>query len=161
MTARVAELVRSLGLAPHPEGGYYREIYRSSQTVRPSHERAERSAITTIYYLLPATDHSRWHSVRSDEVWHFYDGDPLELTIIEPGTFELRRARLGPMSADQRPARVVPAGHWQAARTTGAYTLAGCSVGPGFDFADFRLLRDDPDAARRLRGAAPELAGLL
>lgn len=153
MHSRAAELIRVLGMRPHPEGGHYVEVYRSSGRVRSLDRDVERAAVTTIFFLLTAGEHSRWHRVLSDEVWHYYEGDPLELIRFDE---ELHRARLGPLSHETRPVLVVPAGAWQAARTTGSYTLGGCTVAPGFDFADFSLLVDVPDVAIRLSSAGPE-----
>ncbi len=159
MDGRAAELIRSLDLAEHPEGGYYREVFRSSHDVLS--RGSKRSALTTIYFLLVAGNHSRWHVVRSDEAWHYYEGDPLELLVVDPDDLTVRRMLLGPAAGAQAPVRVVPAAHWQAARSTGAYTLVGCSVGPGFDFADFRLLRDDPETLSRFRPTVPNVEAML
>ena len=153
---RVAELIHSLQLAPHPEGGYYREIWRGGLGVAPGDGRGVRAALTAIYFLLPAGVVSRWHRVRSDEVWHFYEGAPLELLMVPPDRFRLDRCRLGPLGPDQEPVRPVPAAWWQAARSLGPYTLVGCSVGPGFEFADFELLRDRDDIADELCRSLPE-----
>jgi uncharacterized protein len=144
--ARVTELVRLLTLTPHPEGGRYREIFRSS-------------AITTIAFLLVDGGASRWHRVLSDEVWHFYEGAPLALWTIDPGAPAVVRTVLG---SDQR-AHVVPAGHWQAARTLGAYTLVGCDVAPAFEFTNFTMLSDVPrdDAVARFVASHAEAAALL
>jgi predicted cupin superfamily sugar epimerase len=143
--ARVIDLVRLLALAPHPEGGRYRELYRSP-------------AITTIAFLLARGERSRWHRVHgSDEVWHFYEGEPLALWTIDPGGPAPVRTVMGP---DHR-SHVVPAGHWQAARTLGAYTLVGCDVAPAFEFANFTLLDAHPADAARLLAAHPEVADLL
>lgn len=158
---RAQELIATLGLQPHPEGGFYREIHRSRDTVRPNDERPARAALTTIYFLLHGGQASRWHRVRSDEVWHLYEGGPLELLDLdlEQGTFE--RHTLAPVAGDARPVAVIAAGHWQAARSAGAYTLVGCTVAPGFDFADFHMMNDAPDAAREVKAKWPELAGLI
>ncbi|HEX7078276.1 MAG TPA: cupin domain-containing protein [Candidatus Eisenbacteria bacterium] len=159
---RAAELIRSLALSPHPEGGYFREIFRSPREVAAPGVSGTRSALTTIYYLVVAEGPSRWHVVRSDEVWHHVEGATLELYDADPVRLAARRSLLGPaVAADVTPVHVVPAGHWQAARTTGSYTLAGCTVGPGFDYADFALLRDDPAEAERFRRAAGPLADLI
>jgi predicted cupin superfamily sugar epimerase len=148
MHARAEELVATLGLIPHPEGGYYREVYRSDANVQPLDARTARSALTTIYFLLPAGEVSRWHRVSSDEVWHFYEGAPLELLTADRAFATLTRHRLGPVDEGvQQPVYVVKADDWQAARSTGDYTLVGCTVGPGFEFADFELLRDLSDVA--------------
>jgi uncharacterized protein len=161
MTDRVAALIAGLGLIPHPEGGYYGELYRSQATVHRGDGRGLRPALTTIYFLLPAGAVSRWHRVQSDEVWHFYEGAPLDLWMASPGGDQTSHHRLGPVDGAQRPVLTVPAGRWQAARSTGAYTLTGCTVGPGFDFSDFALAADQPAAAAALRTRHPALAELL
>jgi predicted cupin superfamily sugar epimerase len=139
---RIAERIRALELVPHPEGGFYREIWRSQARVEPADARGARAALTSIYFLLPGGAVSRWHRVRSDELWHHCEGAPLELWLTAPDTLELELRTLGPLDAPQAPVQAVPAGVWQAARSTGAYTLVSCSVGPGFEFADFELLAD-------------------
>jgi hypothetical protein len=156
--ARAAELIRTLELAPHPEGGYFREIWRASHRVEPNDARGARSALTSIYFLLPGGAVSRWHRVRSDEVWHHYEGAPLELVLVRQLEHQLERLRLGPLSRGQSPVHCVPAHAWQAARSLGAYTLVGCTVGPGFEFADFELLRDRPAEVNALCAELPEAA---
>ena len=165
--SRPEALIRHLSLRPHPEGGWYSEVFRSRDQVAPADRRGERSALTTIYFLLTSGQQSRWHRVLSDEAWHFYEGDPLELWTLDPSLERLERTLLGPYSPDPahidpttRPVHVVPAEYWQAARPTGRYALAGCSVGPGFDFADFLMLGDDPAAVARLTTRFPEMATL-
>src|SRR5262245_7915219 len=159
MTApRVEELIRTLALAPHPEGGYYREIWRADLAVEPSDRRGRRTALTSIYFLLPEGAKSRWHRVRSDEVWHHYEGAPLELVLVPPDAMRLERRRLGPLATDQQPVHCVPAGYWQAAHSLGGYTLIGCTVGPGFEFGDFELLADRADLAETLCQALPDAA---
>jgi predicted cupin superfamily sugar epimerase len=161
MTDRAALLIRSLGLIPHREGGYYAELHRADAIVHPLDGRGPRAALTTIYFLLPAAAVSRWHRVRSDEVWNFYEGAPLDLWVGTPGGEHVRQHRLGPLDGAQRPVWTVPADSWQAARSTGAYSLVGCTVGPGFDFADFALAADEPAVAAALRAHHPNLAELL
>ena len=161
MIDRAADLIAALGLIPHPEGGYYGEVYRSDATVNPTDGRGPRAALTTIYFLLPGAAVSRWHRVQSDEVWHFYEGAPLDLWMASSDGGQVKQHRLGPLDGAQRPAWTVPAGWWQAARSTGTYTLVGCTVGPGFDFRDFALAGDQPAAAAALRARNPELAELL
>jgi predicted cupin superfamily sugar epimerase len=158
MHDRAAHLISGLGLQPHPEGGHFREVFRSSAPVQPGDGRGERAALTTIYFLLRAGEKSRLHRVSSDEVWHFYEGEPLELVWAHAGSTDVHQARLGPVGAGMAPVAVVPAGWWQAARSTGAYTLVGCSVGPGFEFADFQMLGDTPAEARQLCDRHPGLA---
>lgn len=160
------EVAASLGLARHPEGGLYREWHRSSHRVETTDGRGVRAAMTSIYFLLPRGDRSRWHVLRSDETWTWLEGAPLELFIADPdpaaaaGAARLRRHRLGSDPGADR-AAVVPAGAWQAARSTSDYALVSCAVAPGFEFEDFRLLHDDPDAAARVRALGPEAAALL
>lgn len=159
--SRPDELVRHLSLRPHPEGGWYSEVFRSRATVTPADRRGERSALTAIYFLLQAGQVSRLHRVASDEAWHFYEGEPLELLTCDPAFERLEHIVLGPWNGTARPTHVVPAGHWQAARPLGAYTLAGCTVGPGFDFSDFALIRDDAAAAAAISSRFSQLAGLV
>jgi predicted cupin superfamily sugar epimerase len=161
MTDRPRSLIARLGLRPHPEGGYYGEVFRSSATVHPTDGRGFRPALTTIYFLLPAGAISRWHRVQSDEVWHFYEGAPLDLWMAPPELGVVRRNRLGPLGHEQQPVGTVPGGWWQAARSTGGYTLVGCTVGPGFDFRDFTLAADQPSAAAALRAGSLAPAELL
>lgn len=124
---RAGEVVDLLGLQPHPEGGWYRETFRDAAG-------EGRAASTAIYFLLEAGQESRWHRVDAAEVWHHYAGAPLLLSIGETGH------RLGPdLTAGERPQAVVPAGVWQKARSLGDWTLVGCTVAPGFEFAGFEL----------------------
>jgi uncharacterized protein len=134
------DLIQQLDLIPHPEGGLYRETFRSPMSVSTTEHSGARCASTAIYFLLPAGRFSAFHRVRSDEVWHHYEGDPLELHLIDArGVYE--RIVLGhDYSANQRPQAVVPAGICQAARTLGdRFALCGCTVAPGFEFADFEM----------------------
>lgn len=150
-----------LGLAPHPEGGYFRELFRARATVEPADGRGRRSALTAIYFLLPGGAVSRWHRVRSDEVWHHSEGAQLELLQLSADEARLDRKRLGPYQPEQQPAHCVPAGIWQAARSLGGYTLVVCTVGPGFEYADFELLADRPELAGRLSQIHPEVRAFL
>ena len=157
---RVEELIRTLGLKPHPEGGYYGETWRSPLEVTPSDGRGTRTALTTIYFLLPAGAISRWHRVRSDEVWMYVEGAPLELFTIPSTERQLESVRLGHLASNQKPVHCVPAGWWQAARSTGDYTLVSCVVGPGFEFADFEMLSDRPELIEDLGRELPEAGDL-
>jgi len=151
-----------LGLLPHPEGGFYREIYRSASQVAPADGRGVRSALTTIYFLLPNAAHSRWHRVRSDEVWHLYEGGPLELFELRTdGSALTRHVLASSRDPGGSPVYTVSAGHWQAARAVGDYALAGCTVAPGFEFADFRMLADETELSAVVRTRWPEVAGLI
>ncbi|HWH75214.1 MAG TPA: cupin domain-containing protein [Methylibium sp.] len=152
MDARAHELIATLGLQPHPEGGHYREIYRAAAPVSRPADGALRAALTVIHFLLLRGASSRWHQVQADEVWQYIEGAPLQLCEFPAGGGGGRRSTLGPLAPGQAPVHVVPAGHWQAAQTLGDYTLLACTVAPGFDFADFRLLAEQPEGAV----AAPE-----
>jgi uncharacterized protein len=161
LNARAEELIELLQLQPHPEGGHFREIFRSAHKVQPADARAVRDALTTIYFLLARGAHSRWHRVASDEVWHLYEGGPLELLLADPSLTVRRRVILRAVSPADGPVFTVPAGWWQAARPLGSYALSGCTVGPGFEFEDFSFLRDQHGLADTLRRLDPDAAMLL
>jgi predicted cupin superfamily sugar epimerase len=158
---RARKLIETLGLEPHPEGGFFREHFRAVAQVRPGDERGVRSALTAILFLLPAGQVSRWHAVASDELWTFHEGDPLALVCVDPETLGVREVRLGPASEGHTASFAVPAGSWQAAWPIGELALVSCAVAPGFEFADFRLLRDDPSARARVESELPRYAHLL
>jgi predicted cupin superfamily sugar epimerase len=126
-----------LGLKPHPEGGWYAETFRDKAG-------GERGHSTAIYFLLEAGDVSHWHRVGdAAEVWHFYAGAPLVITL-SPNGHDAEAHRLGPnLVAGERPQIVVPANWWQSATSLGKWTLVGCTVAPGFDFASFELAPPD------------------
>ncbi len=127
------EIIARLGLVPHPEGGHYRQTW--------AEDAAEgRPAGTAIYFLLRAGERSHWHRVDADEIWHFYAGAPLILSLAATEAGPARDRRLGPdLGAGEAPQIVVPKHHWQAARSTGTWTLVGCTVSPGFLFDGFTL----------------------
>ena len=133
-------MIATLGLAPHPEGGFFRETFRASATVQAPFGELPRAASTAIYFLLRAGDFSAFHAVRSDEVWHHYLGASLELHTIDPAARH-ERVELGSgLLNGEQPQWVVPAGVFQAARVIGeGFALVGCTVAPGFDFADFSM----------------------
>jgi predicted cupin superfamily sugar epimerase len=136
------EVIEALSLSPHPEGGFYKETFRAAALPFELPERGLRSASTAIYFLLRSSDFSALHGVSSDEHWHHYLGDALELHCFDRAG-EHRRALLGSdLLRGQRPQHVVLAGELQGARVVhGSYgfALCGCTVAPGFDFADFRM----------------------
>ena len=150
MNPRAEALVALLQLRPHPEGGHFREVFRSPASVQPGDGRPARSALTTIDFLLARGERSAWHRVRSDEVWHLLEGGPLRLWLMAPSLDAQGAA----------PRHVVPAGWWQAAEPLGDYAWVGATVGPGFDFADFDFLRDDRTASERLAAMRPDLVHL-
>jgi predicted cupin superfamily sugar epimerase len=158
---RAAALVALLSLQPHPEGGWYREVFRSTHVVRPGDARPERSALTTIDFLLARGQFSAWHRVRSDEAWHLVEGGPLRLWVAPPGLDRIEQVDLGATTATQAPRHVVPAGWWQAAEPLSDYALVGATVGPGFDFADFSFGRADAAWCAALRTQRPDLVRLL
>lgn len=158
MHPRALDLIVSLDLSPHPEGGYFREIHRSTATVAPGDGRGLRPSLTVIFFLLPAGEVSRWHRVASDEAWHFLEGDAIELLVMDDAFRNVLTRRLGPWANPSEPVHVVPAGAWQSARCTGDYALVSCSVAPGFEFADFEMLRDRANDATTLRRLHPRLA---
>ena len=124
-----ADVIALLSLEPHPEGGFYRETFRDPAAP------AGRAASTAIYFLLPEGVVSRWHRIDAAEVWHWYAGAPLALSISHSGA-KAATQRLGPdLASGDRPQGIVPAGYWQQARSLGAWTLVGCTVAPGFEFA--------------------------
>jgi len=129
-----ADIIRLLDLKPHPEGGHYRQTFRDTRMIDSS-----RAASTAIYFLLARGERSHWHRVDAVEVWHYYAGAALELEIAdEKGRRE--RVTLGcDLAAGERPQAIVPAHAWQAARSLGDWTLVGCTVAPGFEFAAFEL----------------------
>jgi predicted cupin superfamily sugar epimerase len=132
-------LIVMLGLQPHPEGGFYRETFRATVTVEKP-PGITRSASTAIYFLLPAGTFSAWHRVMSDEAWHHYAGAAVDLHLLDaPAGHRLVRLG-GDVLGGESPQYVVPAGTYQAAIVAGgSYALCGCTVAPGFDFADFAM----------------------
>ncbi|MGH7014726.1 MAG: cupin domain-containing protein [Stellaceae bacterium] len=120
------EIIRTLALAPHPEGGWFRETFRDA-------------ASTAIYYLLKQGEASHWHRIAQTETWHYYAGAPLELRLARDGSGVERQVLGADMTKGERPQLVVPARFWQAARSLGAWSLAGCTVAPPFDFTGFEL----------------------
>ena len=140
MDTAMKNLIETYGLIPHPEGGYYKEIYRSDLTVHSGQVKEQRAAATHIYFLLGQGQISRFHRVVHDEIWHLYQGDPLKLICYDGGKVTSRA--IGPGQAHY--AAVVPGNVWQAAQTTGVFSFMGCTVAPGFDFKDFSFLSDVP-----------------
>ena len=140
MTA--AEIIARLELRPHPEGGHYRETFRDTRA-----DANGRSCSTAIYFLLARGERSHWHRIDVPEVWHFYAGSPLVLQIAHDGCSP-HLVTLGPdLAAGQRPQAIVPADAWQSAETTGDWTLVGCTVAPGFEFAGFEMAAADFEPA--------------
>ena len=128
-----ADVIRLLDLKPHPEGGHFRETFRDSRMID-----GKRAASTAIYFLLARDERSHWHRVDAVETWHFHAGAPLALRIADGNN--VTTIRLGnDLAAGERPQGIVPTGAWQAAESLGDWTLVGCTVAPGFEFAGFEL----------------------
>lgn len=125
------EMIAALRLQPHPEGGWYAETWRA--------EGPGRASGTAIYFLLRAGERSHWHRVDAAEIWHFYAGAPLKLRLAETEQGPVQEQLLTPDLPKGRPQHIVPKNWWQAAETTGDFTLVGCTVSPGFDFDGFEL----------------------
>jgi uncharacterized protein len=131
------DVIRMLDLKPHPEGGHYRETFRDSRSTADG-----RAASTAIYFLLTRGERSHWHRVDAVEVWHWYAGAPLQLEI-SAGRGAVEQVPLGGnLAAGEQPQAIVPAHAWQAASSLGEWTLVGCTVAPGFEFARFEMAPD-------------------
>ena len=135
------DVIARYRLVPHLEGGHYRETYRAPA------EEGGRGAMTAIYYLLKAGEVSHWHRIDAVEIWHYHAGAPLRLEMSADGSGITTR-RVG-LDTDAEPHVVVPAGTWQSARSEGDWTLAGCTVAPGFEFAGFELAPQEWRPIRR------------
>lgn len=134
----INSIVTKLELQPHPEGGYYKEVYRSEESILksalPDRFMGERNYLTSIYFLLEEKSYSAFHRIQSDELWYFHKGDPVEIHVITPeGQYYSIELGVDTLQA------FIPAQCWFAAKTKGAYSLVSCAVAPGFDFADFEL----------------------
>ncbi|MGD8428676.1 MAG: cupin domain-containing protein [Balneolaceae bacterium] len=149
------DIINLLKLSDHPEGGFYREIYRADENVSRRSGQI-RNAATGIYFLVPQGVCTRWHRVDSDELWHFYRGDPLTLEIIDrEGNFQ--RAKLDDrLTSEYSYQQAVCKGCWQRAYSEGEYSLLGCTVAPGFDFDDFEII-ESKDLAKKYPGLASEI----
>jgi predicted cupin superfamily sugar epimerase len=154
----VQSLIAKLSLIPHPEGGYYKEIFRSSDNI--TCDKGQRNAITTILYLLPKGVKSKLHKVTSDEIWNFIEGAPATLHRVTQD-FEHDKLVLGSLDSNSFPVHVIKSNQWQAAESTGEYTLVSCAVGPGFDFKDFTMLRDEQEVAQQFLVKIPSLSDFI
>ncbi|KAI1289017.1 hypothetical protein EDD11_009448 [Mortierella claussenii] len=143
-TRSVPPLAAALNLQPHPEGGWFRETWAATQKFLPEGYPAPRAAATAIYFVLAPGEVSKWHSVRSDELWLWHRGGPLELLLggcDEQPSVSPTLIRLGPsLENGELPQAIVPGGVWQMARAVNGETLVSCIVAPGFDYDDFRIL---------------------
>jgi predicted cupin superfamily sugar epimerase len=133
-TLSAADVIRLLDLKPHPEGGHFRETFRDSPAGADG-----RAVSTAIYFLLAKGQRSHWHRIDAAELWHYYAGAPMVLEMTDAKGPVRRMTLGGDIALGERPQGIVPAGHWQAAESLGDWTLAGCTVAPGFAFAAFEL----------------------
>lgn len=142
---KIEEIIEKFNLNPHPEGGYFRETYRSNGEIDknslPISYEGNRNYATCIYFLLTSDTFSAFHKIKQDEIWHFYDGSPIKLYIISDEGLYSEHVIGSNFSEGEVPQFVVPGNHWFAAETINKedYSLVGCSVSPGFDFKDFEL----------------------
>lgn len=139
------QLIEFYQLLPHPEGGYYKETYRSLECIPanslPERFIGKRNFSTAIYFLLEENSFSAFHRIQSDECWHFYSGDAVDIHVLhDNGKYELIKLGSNIEMGEQYQA-MVPAGAWFASKTSGSFSLVGCTVSPGFDFADFELAK--------------------
>ena len=141
MDKKSSQIIKHFNLLPHPEGGWFKEILRSKNYVMRK-DGEKRNNITGIYYMLRNDEISSWHRVNSaDEIWIYLKGAPLNLWCLDDRNKDLRKLRID----SNNPIEMIPSGYWQAASSSGAFTLVSCCVGPGFDFVDFEMLRNlDP-----------------
>lgn len=143
MKSRIEELTKTLNLKPHPEGGYYTEVYRSDGFIEMDEDEFPdgRHYCTSIYYLLESGDQSQFHRIKSDEVWHHYEGSSITIHLIsETGSY--RKLKVGKnLNKGEKPQQTVPAGYWFGVTVNepDSYVLCGCTVSPGFDFDDFEM----------------------
>ena len=141
--SRVKELIKLFNLEPLAvEGGMFQVAFRSSKLIETLDGRKGRIALSGIYFLLQKGEVSRLHRVKSDEVWHFYEGAEVELFILDENTMALERHILGKAGSNSTPMVLVPAGKWQCARSLGEYSFVGCNVAPGFEYEDFEVAED-------------------
>lgn len=158
----IQQIIKTLNLLPHPEGGYYKETYRSAGSINSDSLSADysgkRNYSTCIYFLLTSDTFSAFHRIKQDEIWHFYDGSPLLLHTISEKGLHSQHIIGKDITNGQTPQLVVNGGDWFAATVIGenSYSLVGCTVAPGFDFADFELAEKD-----ELTALFPEHKGII
>lgn len=143
MQTQADQIIDLLGLKPHPEGGHYRQTWIEDSS-------GKRASGTCIYFLLKGDERSHWHRVDAAEIWHYYTGAPLTLSLAETEAGQRRDLVLGAdLMSGARPQLIVPAHHWQAAQSRGDWTLVGCTVSPGFQFEGFELAAPGFDIPRK------------
>ena len=155
---KISDIISKYSLQNHPEGGFFAETYRSANSVLSPVNGSGRSSVTDIYYLLTKGEISRFHKVLHDEIWNFYEGSPLKIIKYDGGG--ITEFLIGPDCQDGYKT-VIEGGTYQAAFPTGEYSLAGCTVAPGFDFADFSFMTDQPEVASDFKLKFPEYKHLI
>ena len=155
---KIKKLIEKYYLQKHPEGGYYAETYRSEMTLQSPVNCEVRNVVTDIYFLLSNGEISRFHKVIHDEIWNFYEGDPLKIITFN-GT-EIFEYCIGSNAADGYKF-VVRGGLWQAAKSTGEYSLVGCTVAPGFDFEDFVFMSEHAKLAKKIKTEFSDFQNLI
>lgn len=155
MNKRAKELIKRFNLIQHPEGGYFREVYRSEKKGMIDAQGNLRSWMTDIYFLLTQQDISRFHRVEYDEIWHFYEGAPVIITEIQPDTLDRNETILG--RSDLAYKHCIRGNNWQSARSLGKYSLVGCTMSPGFEFDNLEIMAGDKDIATSILRKYPDL----
>ncbi|MFT4653062.1 MAG: putative cupin superfamily sugar epimerase [Patiriisocius sp.] len=149
---RIEQIKQAFNMQPHPEGGFYSEQYRSKDIIKSPKNAQDRDALSHIYFLLTISDISRWHKVIHDEIWHVYEGDPLRILSFDDRSgndtknaivFDETIGKIG-SEITTHYYKVIQGGQFQAAQSTGQYTLLGCCVAPGFVFDDFSYIENEP-----------------
>lgn len=158
-TQRSESLIQKFKLSPHPEGGFFSEVYRSTLNVHSQEANADRSALTHIYFLLRKGDISRFHKVLHEEIWNVYEGAPIRLVHFDSETGDLKEEIIGQGCEDY--CTVIERRKYQAAESTGEYTLVGCSVAPGFDYKDFSFIEEGSDEAEIIKQKYPDYQRFL
>jgi len=157
MDKRAKELIDVFHLMEHPEGGYFREVYRSDQKIKIDALGNERSWLTDIYFLLTENDISRFHRVKHDEIWNFYEGAPITLIEIHPSSLDINEVTIGSPGPLLTYKHCVKGNIWQAAYSHGRYSFVGCTVSPGFEYDDFQMMTDCKEVKIAVLAKYPEL----
>lgn len=156
---KASEIIEKLRLSEHPEGGFFRQTYKSELIVQPHKEIHTRAAVTHIYYFLQEGTHSRFHKVKHDEIWNLYDGEGIKLYLFDAVRNRVDDRILSANNFNYH--TVIPGGIWQAAEPIGDYALVGCTVAPGYEIEDEIYLFDDAEASNKLIKLTPELKRLI
>lgn len=154
---RAKKLIELFQLSKHPEGGFFREVYRSEKKGKIDSYGNERNWMTGIYFLLNENDISRFHRIKHDEIWHFYEGAPVTLTEIDPNTLDINVVTIGQPGPLLTYTHCVKGNTWQSAYSHNPYSLIGCTVGPGFEFEDFEMMTHCKEVKAAVVSKYPDL----